>query len=104
MLGYMVKRFWIPLTLVLIHAVAVAMLSIHIALSSPVEVMAWIIFVYIDFPMSLCFNLLPSIIKSSNILISLTFLVAGTIQWGIVGFALQYVVRFLQYIVSLLRN
>ena len=50
--------------------------------------MGWIIFVYIDYPLSQCIRLLPPIF-SSNALFPWTVLGVGTIQWGIVGLVLQ---------------
>jgi hypothetical protein len=90
-----VARFWIPLVLVLAHATLVALIGTDIALSHDPEAgMVWRMFVFIDYPTSLCIDLLPPFF-SSNESIVLTILVVGTIQWGTVGLVLQQVVRWL---------
>jgi hypothetical protein len=76
------KRFWIPLTLVLIHAGLAAFLGLTIALGSDGEAkMGWAAFFLIDFPVSLCL-LAPPPAEDPT----LPIFILGTIQWGIIGF------------------
>ena len=88
------KRFLIPLVLVLIHAALVVFVGAEIALSpDPAETeMAWLLFLFIDFPMSLCYPALWD--GFSPVMIALPILLIGTIQWGIVGFLLQKAVAW----------
>ena len=103
-MGHIVKRFWIPLILMLAHATLVALVAIHISLSpDPEASMVWRVFLDIDYPMSLCIDSLPPIF-SSNALIVLTILTVGTIQWGIVGLVLQQVMKWFRHIVKWLRH
>jgi hypothetical protein len=90
------KRFWIPLVLVFAHALLVALVATEIALSSddPEAGMIWIALVLIDVPI-LWWCPLP-LIFTSDALLPWTILVAGTIQWSIVGLALQQVVKWLR--------
>ena len=83
------KRFSIPLVLMLAHAFLVGLIAIHIALSSDPEAgMVWIAFNYFDYPLSLCIDLLPNFF-TSNAVVPFTILGVGTIQWGIVGLVFQ---------------
>jgi len=82
------KRFLIPLVLVLIHAALVILIGTLIALSPDGEAeMAWAIFLVIDFPVSLCIFAQPS---GS---LAIPILLLGTIQWGIIGIVVQTIVN-----------
>lgn len=95
------RRFSIPLVLVLAHAVLVILTGTDIALSSDPEAgMVWIIFAHIDYPISLCFDLLPTVFLTSRVLCGLPVLLLGTIQWGIIGLLLQGVVYSFRQIVT----
>jgi hypothetical protein len=84
-----VKRLWIPLVLVLLHTALVILAGVNIALSHDPEMcMIWRLFWDIDYPIARCLDFIPPIF-SSNALIPWTILVLGTIQWGIVGFAIR---------------
>ena len=83
------KRFLIPLVLVLIHAALVILIGTLIASSSDGEAeMAWLLFLVIDFPVSLCIFVRPS----GSPVIPILFL--GTIQWGIIGIVFQAIVNW----------
>jgi hypothetical protein len=83
------KRFQIPLVSIAAHAVLVALIATSIAISSDPEAgMIWVIFDYIDYPMSLCIDSLPHFF-TSNALVPWTILGVGTIQWGLIGLLLQ---------------
>jgi hypothetical protein len=95
-MGRRAKYFSFPLVLVLIHAVLVGVTGIFTALSShPMAGMMWLMFDYIDYPISLCLASSSPMFFSTPILFPLIVLVAGTIQWSIVGFVLQGVYRSL---------
>ncbi len=90
------KLFLIPLALVLIHTVLVAIVGTTVALSPDPEAgFAWCTFFFIDFPISLCIFAPPPTFSSTFDSLALPILVLGTIQWSIVGFAIQGVVRWL---------
>jgi hypothetical protein len=94
------RRFWIPVVAVLAHATLVALTGTEIALSdNPEAGMVWRIFLDIDYPMSLCIELLPQIFRS-NTLIVWTILVVGTIQWGLVGLVLQQAAKWIRQLVK----
>jgi len=88
-------RFLIPLVLVLIHAALVILIGSLIASSADSEAaMAWGLFLFIDFPVSLCFFALPPPFTTSRYLIAIPILFLGTIQWGIIGIVLQAIVNW----------
>lgn len=98
------KRFSIPLVLMLAHAFLVALIAIHIALSSDPEAgMVWIAFNYFDYPLSMCIDLLPHFF-TSNAIVPWTILTVGTIQWGIIGLVLQRVLHWLRRNVKRFRH
>ncbi|MGA2034920.1 MAG: hypothetical protein ABSG68_21945 [Thermoguttaceae bacterium] len=90
------KRFWLPLILVLIHAVLVIFVGTLIALSpDPEAEMAWVLFFFIDFPASLCIFAPPPAFLSTLSSFAVPILFLGTIQWGLIGIVLQAVVNWL---------
>ena len=89
------KNFLIPLVLVLVHAVLVALVGTLIALSpDPETEMAWILFFFIDFPISLCIFAPPPTFSSALSSFAVPILFLGTIQRGLVGFVLQAIVNW----------
>ena len=91
------KRLWIPLVLVLIHAALVAIMGASIALSRDPEAgMAWGTFFFIDYPLSLCIFAPPPTFSSTLDAFALPILFLGTVQWGTVGFVAGSVVKWLR--------
>ena len=89
------KRFWLPLTLVLIHAALVAVMGAAIASSSDGEAeMGWCLFFFIDFPVSLCIFAPPPTFSSTLSSFAFPILFLGTIQWGMIGILLQTIVNW----------
>ena len=89
------KRFLIPLTLVLIHAALVILIGTLIALSPDGEAgMAWCLFFFIDFPVSLCIFAPPPTFASTLSSFPIPILFLGTIQWAVVGFPFQAIVNW----------
>jgi len=90
------KRFLIPLVLVLVHAALVILIGTLIASSpDPESEMAWVLFFFIDFPASLCIFAPPPTFSSTLSSFAVPILFLGTIQWGLIGIVLQAVVSWL---------
>ena len=98
------KRFQIPLVLVLGHATFVALTGIEVALyPDPEGGMIWLVVSDLDYPISRCIDSLP-LVFSSNRLFAWTLLALGTVQWGIVGLVLQGIVYSLRQVVRWFRR
>ena len=89
------KHVLIPLVLVLIQRVLlVAIARVDIALSpDPETEMVWLIFYFTDFPISRCIFASNFSSKLSSFALPILFL--GTIPWGIIGFVIQGVLKWL---------
>jgi hypothetical protein len=92
--GGAVKRFLIPLILVLIHAALVVITTTLVATSpDPETEMIWTAFYYIDFPASRWIFAPPPTFTSTVSSFTLPILFVGSIQWGAIGFALQAILK-----------
>jgi hypothetical protein len=89
------RYFLAPLVLILVHATLVALVGADIALSpDPETQMAWCLFFFIDFPLSLFIFAPPPTFASTVDSFALSILVLGTIQWAVVGIGIQTLVNW----------
>jgi hypothetical protein len=85
-----VKYVLIPLVLVLVHAALVIFIGTLVALSpDPETEMAWGLFFFIDFPVSLCLFEPPPTFASTLSSFAIPVFFLGTMQWGTIGIVLQ---------------
>jgi hypothetical protein len=96
--GRIVRRFWLPLTLVMLHTVMFAAVAAEVA-KRPDNWgrLQWLGLAVIDFPISMIPLALEERFELAAQVFPLLMLILGTIQWTVVGLILHYLARMIRY-------
>src|SRR6266480_5372045 len=85
------KRWPLTVTLVSIHAIAVVLtLAGYYMSRDPERAFIWVYAVFASYPSSL---LVPAITHRDGVLLAAAFLPVGTLQWGIIGVAIDAIIH-----------